>query len=102
MATRASIEMDFNMARRQADRLEELADKLRGLSENRFGGTLNNISGNWKGENATAYLSKGSKLQGKMNRSSSELYQIASDIRLIAKRIYDAEMANLLIAETRG
>ncbi|MBQ0028685.1 MAG: hypothetical protein KBS96_08810 [Lachnospiraceae bacterium] len=101
MATRASIEMDFNLAKNQAARLEELADRLRGLSDNRFGGTLNNISSNWKGENASAYLSKGSKLQNKMDRSSSELYQIASDIRLMAKRIYDAEMANLLIAETR-
>lgn len=102
MATRATIEMDFNLARKQADHLEELADRLRGLSDNKFGGTLNNISGNWKGENASLYLTKGQKLQTKMNKSSAELYQIASDIRLIAKRIYDAEMANLLIAETRA
>lgn len=101
MATKASIEMDFALAKKQAERLEELAGQLSNLSAGKFNGTLNNIATNWKGENATAYLGKGDKLQTKMSKTSSELYQIATDIRTIAKRIYDAEMAALAIAEIR-
>lgn len=100
MATRFSIEMDFNQAMRQADRLDELAEQLRSLSDNKFNGTLQNISSGWKGENATAYLAKGTTLKGKMTSTAGELSGIASDIRTIARRVYEAEMRALELAST--
>jgi uncharacterized protein YukE len=101
MATRASIEMDFNKARTQANKLDEIANNLKNLSSNDFQGTLQNLSGCWKGSNASAYMNKGTKLQDEINSTAKELHAVASDIRTIAKRIYDAEMAALAIAETR-
>ena len=59
------------------------------------------VSANWKGQNASAYLNKGGKLQGNINETSIELHGIASDIRVIAKRVYRAEMAALAIAQKR-
>lgn len=101
MASRASIEFDFHQAKAQADRLDAVADQLNGLSNNKFGGTMQHLSSNWKGENASLYLSKGGKLQGQMNGTASELHSIASEIRAVAERIYRAEMAALRIAEQR-
>lgn len=102
MATRESIEMDFHMACSQADRVDEIADNLSNISSKQFGGTLQELSAGWKGSNASSYLNKGTRLQGKMNDTADDLHAIASEIRAIAKRIYDAEMAALEIAMARS
>ena len=101
MATRATIEFNFRTALNQANKIDEIADNLSRLSGTDFGNVLQNLSAGWKGENASMYLSKGSILQGKMNTTSGSLHAVASDIRAIAKRLYDAEMAALAIAESR-
>ena len=101
MATRQSIEFDFRQAMAQADRIDTVADNLNNLSARRFEATMQNLSSNWKGENASAYRNKGERLQGKMNTTVNELRNTASDIRKIAKKLYDAEMAALDIATKR-
>ena len=102
MATRASIEFDFKQALSQADRVEQIADSLSKLSGNKFEGTMQNLSINWKGESANKYLAKGERLQGKMNVTANDLRRIASDIRRIARNLYNAEMAALEIASQRN
>lgn len=101
MATRETIEFNFKKALGQADKIDTIANNLSKLSGKEFGGTLQKLSTNWKGENASLYLTKGSNLQEKMNGTAGELHSVASDIRTIAKRLYDAEMAALSIATTR-
>jgi len=101
MATRASIEFDFRLAKEQADKIDELADSLETLSSKKLNNTMNNITNNWKGERASEFINKGGQLQTRMSGSASTLKGIASDIRTIAKRVYDAEMAALEIAESR-
>ena len=102
MATRASIEFDFNRALNQARKLEEVASKMKSLSDSSLEGTLQDISVNWKGENASVYLRKGKNLKSKVTSSADQLNAIAREIRRIAKRVYDAEMAALAIAEMRN
>lgn len=101
MATRERIEMDFKQAIRQADKIDSIADRLSTLSGAKFEGSLQNLSACWKGENASLYLAKGSRLQGKMNGTVNELYAIARDIRTVARRLYNAEMAAWTIANSR-
>ena len=101
MATRESIEFDFRKALGQADNIETIAERLGRLSGTEFENTMQNLSSGWKGESASQYLSKGSRLQEKMNGTVKELYSVASDIREIARRIYEAEMAALEIASRR-
>ncbi len=101
MATRKQIEFDFKKALGQADKIEAIAEKLNKMSTVELGNIMQNLSVGWKGENAELYLSKGSSLQDKMNETAKSLYAAASEIRTIAKRIYDAEMAALAIAQER-
>lgn len=101
MATKESIEFDFRQALGQADKIERIAEKLERLSSTEFGNTMQDLSVGWKGENASQYLLKGDRLQKKMNKSVGELYSVATDIRKIARRIHDAEMAALAIAMER-
>lgn len=101
MASRESIEFDFKKAKEQAKKLDEVAERLNRLSNQSFGGTMQQLSSVWKGENATLYLNKGDRLQEKMNATAGELQNIASDIRAVARRMYEAEMNALRIAQER-
>lgn len=101
MAGKASIEFNFRKAVSQAERLDQAADQLNRLSNNQFGNIMQGLAANWRGENASLYLDKGGRLQRQMDGTAKELHHIASDIRRIAKRLYDAEMEALRIAQKR-
>lgn len=101
MANRQQIQFDFNRAKQKANELEAVANELRNLSRTNLQNTLNSLGGNWKGDNASAYIRKGAALQEKLNMTESSLRKSADTIRTIAKNIYDAEMEALRIAEER-
>lgn len=101
MASEATIRFNFQKALAQADQLDTIANNLNKISSGDLNGTLQVVSANWKGQNASAYLEKGGKLQGNIGTTAKDLHSIASDIRIIAKRVYSAEMAALEIAQIR-
>lgn len=101
MASKHEIEMNFEAAKRQADKLDNIADELDRLSKNRFNDTLQSVSAAWKGESATLYVNKGVKLQGDITQNAVDFRSIAQEIRAIAQRIYEAEMANYERAKRR-
>lgn len=101
MATRTRIEMDFKQAMAQADEVDEIADRLSDISGGQLGDALQNLAAAWRGENAVSYLGKGARLQDKISASSGELHETAASIRRAARRIYNAEMEALRIAEAR-
>lgn len=101
MAGKESIEFDFRKAKNQAKQLDEVADRLSQLSDRKFANAMQRLAANWKGENASLYLEKGGRLQEQMDGTVRELHSIASDIRRIAKRLYDAEMAAISLAQKR-
>lgn len=83
--------MDFQMVMAQVDRLDEIAERLSQASEKKLGNTLQDLSLGWKGENASAYLRKGAKLQNRINDSAGDLHNIAEDMRNRAKRMYETQ-----------
>ncbi len=97
MKTKAHIEIDFQLAMREAERLETVASNL----VNAWGNLLqimDSFSGNWSGANARMYRQKYERVCDEIYATSKEIRNIASDIRAIAKRIYDAEMRAYEIA----
>lgn len=101
MATRESIEFNFQKALREASEIDEIAEKLSSLSRSKFESTMQTLATVWKGDSAPSYFRKGDTLQEKMNRTSAELHNIASNLRAAARRLYEAEMAALTIAQSR-
>lgn len=91
MTTKQNVENNFRSAMAQAAKIDEIAESLAAVSDKKLGNTLQELSLGWKGENASAYLRKGAKLQARMSNSSMELRGIAEDIRNRAKRIYESE-----------
>ena len=98
----ANIELDFRNAKRQAEKLEQLANDLERLSARKFDDTLGDLAANWKGECANAYLQKAYKLESDMKGTASDMRKTAAQIRKTAKRIYDAEMYAKELAERRA
>lgn len=95
------IEWNYIQAKRQAAKLEEQADRLGKLASNQLGGTLNNLSNNWKGESAGKYMRKGEQMKTEINSLARNLRQIASVIRSTAERTYWAEMRARELARKR-
>ena len=91
MKSKEKMETDFHIAMAQADKIDEITERLAAVSGKKLGTTLQELSMGWKGENASAYLRKGAKLQGRINNSSLELHNIAEDIRSRARRMYETE-----------
>lgn len=102
MISEATIMMNYTRAKQQADRLNEIASKVERLSTENMQRTLQGVSSDWKGDNASAFLNKGNKLQGDLRATAGEIRNAATALRTSAKRIYDAEMAALAIAQARN
>ncbi len=101
MSTQYEIVMNFKAAVAQANKLEDIAERLIRVSDNDYNNTLQNISSAWKGENAQAFISKSSLLIEKMDNTAESLRSAADTVRQIAINIYEAEMAALTVARER-
>lgn len=96
-----AIEFDFRQAIKRAEELEEIAEDMKRLANNELEGTMQSLSSAWKGEAASAYLTKGTRLQEKVLKSSRDLKKTATTIRNVARRTYNAEKAAYRIAMER-
>ena len=95
------IEWNYIKAKRQAEKLTEQADRLDRLADCQLDETLHELSCNWKGDCARAYLRKGEKMQNEILRLARELRRTASVIRSSAERTYRAEMRARALALRR-
>lgn len=101
MASRYQIQMDFNKAGQKANELDDIADRLSRIAETDLQNILNGLGNDWKGDNADAYIRKGSGIGENMRETVKNLRSTAATIRTIAQNIYNAEMEALRIAEER-
>lgn len=102
MAGISKIDIDFRMVMEQANHLDEVASQMEDLSEKSFGEALQDISGSWKGDNASLYIHKGNTLKENMTDTAQQLKQISDAIKKKAKFIYDTEQKAVSIAKTRS
>lgn len=102
MASKSEIQFNFQQALKRAEELEEIAEELKRLADRELEDSFDSLSAAWKGEAASAYLRKGSRLKEKILRSAKDLKSTAAVIRRTAKRIYDAEMYAYRLAKERN
>lgn len=101
MAGRQEIRVSFNKAKREIDRLDDAATDLYRLSARKYNDTLEGIARSWKGENANAFIRKGSQLSSQMTQTALDLADIIVEMRRVLDSIYNAEMKALDIAQNR-
>ncbi len=87
------IDIDFNVARKQAAKLDSLADDLERLKNNEYGPAMEQVRGNWTGDSANAYLTKGAALEGDLEDTIKSIRSVAGDIRSTVDKIEKAQKA---------
>lgn len=102
MSSLAEIYFNYDKAIQQANKLDEIARKLRTASNSDMDRILKNINAAWKSDSAPAYIKKGNKVGSDIVTSAKNLERIASTIRRIAQEIRDAELAAWEIANARN
>ncbi len=102
MASASEIRFNFQQSLKRAEELEEVAEGLKRLAQGDLESAFQNLSLAWKGEAASAYLEKGSRLEEKILKSAKDLNSTASAIRRIAQRTYEAEMRTYRLAKERN
>lgn len=99
---RNAIEINFSEACAQADKLEALAVNMKKIANQQLNQTFQELSAAWKGETATAYLSKAERVVESILSAADEINRIGQQVRAKAKLIYNAEISALHIAENRN
>jgi uncharacterized protein YukE len=93
--------MDFSKAMKQADKLDEIAQKINQAGQTDLMNCMQKIGEDWKSDSSTAYQKKGKVVAENLVKISDSLKKTAQAIRKIAKTTYDAEMRALEIAKVR-
>ena len=101
MKSSSEIRFDFQNAMEQARRLDDLANNIDRRVGNKLEETAQSVNAAWKGDSAVRYISKTRELRRQLRQTSNDLRDTAEDIRRIARRIYEAEMRALRIAQSR-
>ena len=98
----ASIEIDFQRSMQQANQIEELASELKVSVKNDYSSALNQLNAGWQSDYSGEYLKKAEELRRQLLVSSANIEKIAQNIRITAKRIYEAEKRAEEIAKERA
>lgn len=99
MSTIFTIQFDYNHAISQAKELERLADRIESNVVKKMDGVADDLNAAWKGESAGNYIRKEQQLRDQIKQTARELRDTAADIRRVAKRLYNAEMEAIRIAQ---
>ena len=102
MASEDTIQFNYEKAIRQANDLQDISKEIKKLAENKLTDSLQTIDKNWDGDNSKKFIKKGNTLKGKIEDSAEDLQKVSTSIRQMAKKIYDAEMESIRIAQERS
>ena len=102
MTSLSEIYFNYNKAIEQANQLDDIAKRLNNAASQDMERILNDVNSAWKSDSAPAYIKKGQKVETDMHTTAGNITNIASTIRTIAKRVFDAELSAWRIANERN
>lgn len=97
-----SIRMDYKNAIKQAEKLEDTADKIKRTAKNDLDDCINRINSAWDGDSSNRFCRKGYTVVDELEVIAQELRRTAETIRKIATNTYNADMRALDIAKSRN
>lgn len=101
MKSSGEIRFDLQSALAQAQKLDGVTERIERKVTRPMDGTAQELNAVWKGENANLFVKKELDLRRQITQTAQDLRGIARDIRATARRMYDAEMEALRIAQKR-
>ena len=102
MSSLSEIYFNYNKAIEQANKLDDIANRLSNAASRDVEKILNDINTAWKSDSSSAYIKKGQKVETDMHTTANNIKNIAQTIRTIAKRVLEAELAAWRIANERN
>ena len=96
-----TIQLNYESVIREADRLEAIGRELDQMQREAYLEALSELGNAWDGSVSDAFLRKAHELQYRMRTTSVDLITIGAETRRKAKRIRDAELAALDVAQNR-
>lgn len=94
MKEQGTIDYDFYVAEAHGKQLDDLAERLKNVTNSSMETVMHNISANWKGDNAVEYLKKVERIQQDMKKTTQKLETAAEMIRTMSNRWKMTEEAN--------
>ena len=101
MASEYSIKFNYDKAIKQAGELADIAKEIRKVANDKMETSIQTVDKNWDGASSKKFVNKSKQLKSKVVDSADDIDKIASSIKTMAKKIYDAEMEALRIAKER-
>lgn len=100
--TQAEILLNYNQARNQAAKLDQVAKNLEKLAADKMNNTLGTLKNAWQSDSSSQYYNKVGKVQGDIRTTAGNIRQIANAIRTTAEAVRQSEMRALEIAKARN
>ncbi len=97
----AKIRFNYNEAMARAKELEEISRDLKRVQDE-LEDAMQPLRNGWTGESAERYYRKGALLGAQIGKSARDAQATAGDVRRIANKVMQIEMANLQLAINRG
>ncbi len=101
MDDKLTIIFNYKKAIQEANDLMEVSNNIRKIATGKLNESIQAIDSNWEGENSIKFITKSRMLQKKIENSADYIEIISDSIKEMAKNIYNTEMENIQIAETR-
>lgn len=99
---KARLEIDFREIQRLSEELSATAGKVKREADDAGLKSLCVLKESWISPNADVFAGREVKVFERMGEISMDLDKLSRDIYDRAKLIYEAELRNILIAETLG
>ena len=96
------IEVHFDQMKKVSEKLAEAAGEIRKLAKEDGMETIAGVKASWNSSNADIFTGKEMKRIDAICEVTDDFQKIADDILRNAKRSYEAESRNAMIARTRA
>lgn len=100
--TRHEIFLNYSQAMKQADRLDEVAQRIEKLVGEKIERTTDALKAAWQSDNSPQYIWKVKGVQKEISGNAKEIRKVAQNIRSAAEEMKRAELRALEIAERRS
>lgn len=82
---------NYDKAIAQARTIENVAEEMRSIANNRLSGAIASINASWDGEASILFLRHCEETKQRIHDKANELTNIARRVRDVAKILHDAE-----------
>ena len=95
-----NILLNYTMANKQADQIEDLASRVRKVSSD-YSALIQKLSAEWKSDSSGEYFAKCDLLRTNIQNTADDLLKVSGNVRTTAARILKAEKEAEEIARIR-